>query len=345
MLWKYRNSGSGNADDTVIDDEFLRYFNFVCDIICYQADGSPQGNSADEFDLLNAYFTGGRELVLKNIATLESYFDCWCDIDGFSSPTAFLGPCMSHMHDPGKIIVDSRNNIDIFNDCLSTYGEINGRIRLFPLNRIVLLYAVICFLRNRNRITDDAFIRRLRTVNNLIQNSEDEISDRIGNNRIPAILRQTESIILSGEINDAIENNFNANQIAEEKEKKAFLEQHPEKADLVFKLEDHPILHGSVSIIGLDHLHYADSFASLFSCDWDLIDCALMSIGDYGQQERNKWRYQYASKGMHSAWDALFHKSANIGFGNTRNILLELLSRATVFSNKELRKIIDGFIS
>ena len=35
--------------------------------------------------------------------------------------------------------------------------------------------------------------------------------------------------------------------------------------------------------IGLDHVDYAARFASLFSCEWDLIDCALMSIGDYGQ--------------------------------------------------------------
>lgn len=82
-----------------------------------------------------------------------------------------------------------------------------------------------------------------------------------------------------------------------------------------------------------------------FSCKRDLIDCALMSIGDYGQQERNKWRYQYASKGMQIAWEGLFHKSANVGFDNTREILLRLLSKAESFTNEFLARIIAEFIS
>ena len=345
MLWRYRDSGNGGADDEVIDDEFLRYFRFICDVICYQDGDSPQEKSAVEFDLLTEYFTGDRERVLKNIATLESFFDCWCKIDGFKSPSEFLDSCMSHEHDPQKVIVYDRN-IDILEDCLHAYGDMSGRQRLFPLNRFVLLYAVTCFLRNRENITDHDFIRRLRTVNNLIQNSEYEIADRTDNNRFPAILRQTESIILSGEINDTIRISFNANQIAEEKEKQAYLREHPRKARQLFRLEDHPLLKGSVSIIGLANINYADRFASLFDCDWDLINCALMSIGDYGQLERNMWRWQYGTKEkeMPSAWVALFHRSSNSGFENTRDILLKLLSKAAEFTDRELRRIKDGFI-
>lgn len=36
LLWSYRNSGIGTEDDNIIDDEFLRYFKFICDIICYK---------------------------------------------------------------------------------------------------------------------------------------------------------------------------------------------------------------------------------------------------------------------------------------------------------------------
>ena len=134
------------------------------------------------------------------------------------------------------------------------------------------------------------------------------------------------------------------NQIAEEKEKKAFLEVHPEKAPLVFTLEDHPNLKGQISIVGLYHVDYADRFVSLFSCKLDLIDCAMMTIGNYSQQERNKWRYQFASKGMQIAWDELFHKSGNIGFENTSAILTQLLSKAETFSNEFLMQLIEEFI-
>lgn len=345
MLWQYRDSGSGSAEDAVIDDEFLKYFRFICDVLCYQSGESPQGKSPDEFDLLSAYFTGKTEQVLQNVEMLESYFDCWCHIDGYSSPADFLNSCMSYTHQNGKIIVDSANKIDIFEDCLHSYADKSGRLRRFPLNRIVLLYAVTSYLRHRDKVTEADYARRLRSINNLIQNSEDEISDRIDRNRIPAILRQVDAIMLEGNIDDAIENSFNVNQISEEKEKKAFLKEQPEQAALVFALEDHPNLKGQISIVGLDHIDYAGRFASLFSCRLDLIDCALMSIGDYGQQERNKWRYQYASKGMQIAWDELFHRSANTGFENTRTILLDLLSRAESFTNEFLVQVIAEFIS
>ena len=82
-------------------------------------------------------------------------------------------------------------------------------------------------------------MRRIRIVNNLIQNSEDEVSDRLDRNRIPAIIQAVDAIILTGAIDDSIENNFNVNQIQEEKEKAEFLANNPARADEVFELEDH----------------------------------------------------------------------------------------------------------
>lgn len=141
LLWKYRSSGSSDADDNIIDDEFLRYFKFVCDIICYRNGQSPQGYSSDVFDLLHLYFSADDEKAVANIATLESFFDCWCKIKGYNNPTEFLESFMSYTHARGKIVVDSRYKIDVFEDCLHFYSDKSGRIRQFPLNRIVLLYS------------------------------------------------------------------------------------------------------------------------------------------------------------------------------------------------------------
>lgn len=263
MLWRYRDAGNGSEEDEITDDEFLKYFRFICDVLCYQGGESPQGKSSDEFDLLSKYFVGEKECVLRNVETMESYFDCWCHIDGYGSPTDFLNSCMSYTHEEGKIIVDRANKIDIFEDCLHSYADKSGRQRRFPLNRIVLLYAVTSYLRNREMVAEADYIRRLRSINNLIQNSEDEVSDRIDRNRFPAILRQVDSVMLEGVIDDSIENSFNVNQIIEEKEKKAFLEKHPDRSALVFTLEDHPYLKGQISIVGLDHVDYADRFIPL----------------------------------------------------------------------------------
>lgn len=345
LLWKYHDAGNGTQEDLVTDDEFMKYFRFVCDVICYQSGESPQEKSSDEFDMLDEYFTGDKEKVSCNLDTLEKYFDCWCSIDGYENPTAFLVAHISHEHAEGKIVVDNRYKIDIFEDCLHSYADKSGRTRQFPVNRIVLLYAITCFLRNRDKVSDEDFRIRLRCINNLIQNSEDEVSDRIDRNRIPAILKQIDAIMLSGSIDDSIESSFNVSQIAEEKEKKAFLNEHPDQLSRLFSLEDCFNLKGQIGIVGLDNLEYESRFASLFSCNWDLIDCAMMATGDYGQQERNKWRWLYASSGMQIAWDELFHRGANTGFEKTKSVLIELLSKAETFSDDGLRQIADDFIS
>lgn len=343
LLWEYRDSGNGTPDDNIIDDEFLRYFKFICDVICYRQGESPLGRSNDEFDLLQQYFSSKSPDAKKNIETMESFLDCWCSIPGYNSPTEFLTSFMSNKHEIGKILIENRFSLNIFEDCLHAYSDKTGRIRQFPLNRIVLLYAITTYLKNIDKVSENDFRRRIRIVNNLIQNSEDEVSDRTDRNRMPAILAESDAIILNGEIDDSIDSNFNVSQLSEEKEKMAFLQSHPDQVETMFELEDHYLLNGQISIVGLDNLAFTKRFESLFKCSLDMIDCAMMALGDYGQIERNKWRYQYGST-YQFAWNALFHKSANSGFDNTKSILLTLLATNEVFTNETLKKIIDDYL-
>lgn len=343
LLWEYRNSGSGLSEDNFIDDEFLRYFKFICDVICYRQDKSPLGRSNDEFDLLQQYFSSKCSDAKKNIETMEGFFDCWCNIPGYKSPTDFLKSFMTSKHESGKILVENRYKLNIFEDCLHSYSDKTGRIRQFPLNRIVLLYAITTYLRNADKVSEVDFKRRIRIVNNLIQNSEDEVSDRTDRNRMPAILAETEAIILTGAIDETIKNSFNVSQLMEEKEKIAFLVDSPDMADTLFELEDHFLLNGQISIVGLENLSYTKRFKSLFKCSMDKIDCAMMAVGDYGQLERNKIRYQYGST-YQFAWNELFHKSANSGFDNTKSVLVSLLATNEDFSNEILKKIADDYL-
>ena len=339
LLWNYRNSGT----DNIIDDEFLRYFRFVCDIICYRKGKSPQSYDSDVFNLLSEYFSAEKEDAAANIDTLESFFDCWCNINGYNNPTSFLKSFMSFNHENGKIIVNPRYKVDIFEDCIHSYYDQSDRKRQFPLNRIVLLYAITVYLQHQNDVDYADFVRRIRIVNNLIQNSENEISDRLDGNRIPAIIQAVDAIILTGA--NAIEKNFNENQIQEEIEKIKFLADNPTRADEVFELEDHDMLKGQIGIVGLDNLAFGSRFASLFNCDWDKIDCALMTIGNYGQQVGKGPYYQFASKSMQFAWDELFHKSAyKKGFENTKEVLAKLLETNQEFNDDKLKEIISKYI-
>ncbi len=340
LLWSYQSVNWDLRNSDTVDDKFLRYFKFICDIICYKRGESPLGKSSDELALIERYFSHkNAEDARKNINFLEDYFDCWCEIEGYETPKDFLQSFMASKHEMGKIVVDA-GRIDIFGDCLLSYSEYG-----FPLSRVVLLYAITTYLQKRKEIAKDDFIRRIRIVNNLIKNSEFEITVRVGRNRIPAILEQVEFIIQTGQIDNGIENSFNMHQLTEEQEKLAHLDKSPEDEAKVFRLEDHPKLYGQISILGLENIDYCERFYSLFNCDWDKIDCAMMSIGDYGQQERNGWRFQYASSSVSSAWEELFHRSANLGFEKTKEILVELLGRYESFSNNKLQIIIDEFIA
>lgn len=343
LLWRYR------GENNTTDDEFLRYFKFICDVICYQKGDTPQGKSRDEFDLIQAYFSPECRDISSHIKILEDYFDCWCGLSERESPLDFLSRFISHIHEPGKIQIDTRYEIDIFQDCLRTYADTSGRNRQFPLNRIVLLYAVVAYLLHQDVLSEVQFARRLRMVNNLVQNSDFEISDstaRTSGNRMPAILAQVDSIIISGHIDGSIERSFNQYQMTEETAKAGWVEQHPNDAERLYALEDHPLLHGQIAILGLERTALFENFRKLFQCDWDKVDCALMAIGFYPQRERNSWRYQFgtSSRDNQAAWRDLFHKSSNAGFDETSSILSSLLLRCTSFTDNELSQIADQYI-
>ncbi len=340
LLWPYR------GDNNIIDDEFLRYFRFICDIICYKQNGSPK--ISDEFELVKEYFSS--EDAVTNLTILESFFDCWLKIQKDEQPfTEFFESHIAHEHQPGKITVESRYVIDVFEDCLRNYGElISGRNRKFPLNRTVLLYAVITYLLHKDILTEDEFGLRLRHIHNLIQNSPDEISDseaRQGGNRMPAIIKQVEHIILTGEIypDEEITINFNANQLSEERDKILWIQDNPEKAEVLFEIEDHPLLHGQIGVIGLDNIDLAPRFQSLFDCDWDNVNCAMLAIGNYGQQESNNWRWQFGSKND-SSWEFLFHMGAAKNFDSTKAVLLQLLNKEESFNDVYLKSIKEEYI-
>lgn len=335
LLWTYR------GEDNIIDDEFLRYFRFITDLLCYQNGGSTQGKYQSDFELLKTYFSKDSKDVIENLLFLEKCFDCWCRVRKECGISAFFEKFIALEHVSGKIVFE--NKVNILEDCLQTYANIQGNgNRTFPLNRIILLYAFVSYLIAENSIEENEFARRLRIIHNLVRNSEDEISDsdhRSAGNRMPAILRQVNSIVTTGIINKQEANNFNSFQLEEETIKQPWMDEHPEYVDSLQELEDHPLLKGQISVVGLENPDRFSKFVSLFQCDWDLVDCALLSIADYGQLERNGWKYQLGSSKLDKAWINLFHKSANQGFEKTKNALCELLDMVEPINDDSLEKV------
>ena len=348
LLWAYRDANN------LIDDGFLAYFGFLCDVILYRKGGTPQGKSRDPFDLLNEFFDGD---ALANVDFMEKSFDCWCALAAREKIADFFADRVSkgsrsnkalNRHEAGKIITYF-NDADLFGDCVKAFN------RDFGLGKVVMLYAFQTYLLNAEKISGADFRRRIRIVNNLVTNSANsELSnseERNNGNRIPAMLEQVDNIIINGkilrraDIQTANRYNFNEIQQEEEREKLSWTTANPDKAEALFALEDHYLLYGRIGIVGLEDAEHFGRFISLFECDYDKIACALLVKGDYYQIDGNGQRYQLGSDKPQS-WQNLFHRSALVkNFDKTKDALWQLLRGAKNFSDAHLQWLIDDYLA
>lgn len=338
LLWQFKDEYNS------IDNSFLHYFRFVCDVICYKNDDTPSGKNLDEIELIKEYFSAQDDDFVENVDLLVKYFDCWVNISKKIGIDNFFGKYISDIHENGKIILDKNKNL--FEDILQNYGQMveNSKRRQFPLSRFILFYAFLIYCINIDAIAEKDFKRRIRIVNNLINNSEYEISNstaRTGGNRIPAILKQVDSIVLKGEINDSLGLNFNARQLSEEKEKLLWTNQNPELSNNLFELEDHKLLYGQISIIGLENYNLFNRFKNLFACDYGKVGMALLTIDNYSVGE-NSWRYQLGSVEP-TSYSNLFHSDPKKS-QNLKITLCKLLMLNNNFNDDYLNSMINDYI-
>ncbi len=349
MLWKI----AVRNEDYLVDDYFLNYFRFLCDLEIYKRGKIPK-KDRDFFALLDEFFSGD---ISEKLEELNKNFECWCacgDTYKFFGDRVLIGSKSDkiYKHAAGKFVgyFQMKDDGNFFVDCLKNSYE--GK-----LAKILMLYAFLVYLRNKEnnsdtnfrrhmrveegKISDTDFRRRIRVVNNLISNSEDEIREQF----MQTLLQQVENIIKTGEFLPLSgKQNFSAFQVQEEKLKLEWTKQNPNRAESLFALEDHYLLYGQIEIIGLENAANFINFISLFTCDYDLINCALLATGDYYQQQKSKKVHQFGSKNNFS-WQNLFHYNQNnIGYNETKNCLNKLLTQEKTFDNSKLEKIIGDYL-
>lgn len=333
LLWPYRNGQTGSSADDVVDDKFIRYLRFLTDIIYYK-DEELKKNSSDILSIVEDLFRDS-EKAPEHLEFIERGFDCWLhvDIEHLFNTYLTTTPTAS---DPQKCVVAAP--VNVFAQACYAYGDMNGRTRLFPIGRSVMLYAFLYYLQHKETISDTQFARRIRIITNLIKQSEYELRE----DNMPNLLRQTEYILTHGDVEEGYLS-FNANQLAEEHEKAAWLQTHADKADTLCRLENHPLLQGAIRVIGLDHIDFTDRFYSLFACDHSLVNRALLSIGDYALLVNNRFQIGSGSADFDSSWRAIFSTSQQ-GIAPKRDILLALLSQSQHFTNDMLQSVIDRYL-
>ena len=302
--------------------------------------------------MLDEIFNDEGNVVSKNITFIEKSFDCWRDIENipqFFSERVSTGDRNQknfNKHSKGKII--TYYEPDFFGSCRKYYGITESKN--FNLNKTIMLYAFLCYLWNREKISDADFRRRIRIVNNLINNSlGGEISnsnERQGRNTLPSILRQVFSIVNDGKItldqNIVGGRNFSKFQLEEEQQKIEWTARNPDCMESLFELEDHYLLDGQISIVGLNNLQYSKRFISLFKCDYDLINRALCTKGEHFQ---NYSKYYQFGSNIALPWKTLFHHGTYVKNADQTFIVLNtLLSERENFSDDYLKSIIEEYL-
>lgn len=332
-FFPYRNQ------DDIVDNEFMKYFFYVSHILCYEQ-GIKKSN--DEFELIKLIYSDSPNAV-ANRKYLEDAFDCWYGVmKDYGSIDNFFAKYLSGFtYEKGKVttfksVYEYLDTQNFFHACVKLY-QVNNN---FSYSDFLFLYGIITYLINKDAIKEDEFIDRLRTLRNLIWNSNSgEI--RGDADYMKDLLCEVKDLMLAGVINKELSHKFNGIQIDEEIEKK----EKKQEIDIenLHKFEDHPLIYGYASGLGYDNLGLVDTFVSLFDSTPEFVKIhrAMLAIDNYMQTDSNRY---YMGNHNRSTWSQLLHKSRNRNnFEKTMAVLRMLLQR--IKNGESLDIIINKYLS
>lgn len=317
LLWSLR------GDDDLIDDEFLRYLEFVTEI-CEWRDGRTDG-AGQRLDRRTLGVFG--EDCPRHQTHLDFLFDAldaWCDHSAYDLFNALFGSDGDQDSNAVRTRLffrgadESENALNLFEACCRSYGEARVRARVFSLGQSLVLYAVLL------HIIEDTpdFPRRVRVLRNLIEAS----SDRLRPQNMPLILDDVHQVIRHGAVEMVA--TLNQAQVDDEKRKTEFLAANPHLQDAVFALEDHRLLRGCLSAFELDATVFetrARTFEDLLAHPehWTHLLGGLLATGEYQRQRTNSRPFLFGtdSSKHESAWRELLTGPPRDVLEQTREVL------------------------
>lgn len=333
LLWPLR------GDDDIIDDEFMRLFRFITDILIYLTHlYIPKGIMEKDIDLGSQLVYGKDNPNAKaNQRYLFDALDCWVNID---VNALFKNAFTEQGYRQGAVAIF--DSVDIFSACCKDYGIMEGRNRRFSLQRMLLLFAVL----EHQMCNAENFTQRIRNVRNLIFGSENEI--RLEN--FPRLLEDTREVMRSGDLRKV--EAYNKKQIDEELSKAAFLSSHPELQEVLYGLEDHTLTRGCISVFEFDSQTFsrrAALFHKVFpearKVPFPEVSAAFLACGDYSQKRR--WdRFQFGSrKSSSNVWRQLLTNTGSDEFKATKSVLMQMLDALNSSVNLSIQESLQDIVN
>lgn len=335
LLWPF------HGGDNIVDDEFIRYIGFVTELCEFRDGRVISGRRLGP--RARAVFGRGNNRANEHLNFLFGAFDRWQNSERISNTlnevlsTSLPG---ERHYDWQKVVLFGATSTNLFEQCLR-----GGSFRTFTLQQSLLLYAFLLHL-----IENSAdFPRRLRVLRNLIAASEDEVRRP----NMPALVNDVEEIILNGDL-DAV-TRFSSNQVEDEHRKKSFLDASPEFAEALFRLEDHPLLRGTLSAFEFNSdtiRQRAEAFETAFrdTRQWLGLTGALLASGDYQRQrpKSSAWQFGTSSAAHEAVWRYLLTEATRESLSLTRAVLgefLDGLAGASTDTAEHFRTVMDVWLS
>lgn len=336
ILWPY------HGGDQIVDDEFLRYLEFIIEV-CEWRDGSAtEGRLLDRAERV---FAAGNEC---HVGFLFHAFDTWLHPQSHT-PVDIAAVFVSHLlsasanqsRDANQVLLFDSANANLFEECCRSYGEKRGRARVFTLSETLFLFAILI---HRQYQTDD-IQTRLRTLRNLTDRADDEVREE----RMPDLLRATEQLIRTGTFDDL--RGFNQDRVLDEAEKQKYLTLHEDQLTVLHTLEDHPLLRGRVFVFDLEPstlAQRAESFHAITSKElWPQLTAALLAKGNYGLAIGQRG-YQFGSNDQESRWRDVLTRRGRGKSSELRTALsglLDAVASDTMSPSESLASVVTEFVA
>jgi Protein of unknown function DUF262 len=317
LMWPFRGG------DDIVDDEFVRFIDYITEISELRDGQLGSGRIGPR---ARAIFGPENRKSGEHLNLLFSAFDVWRDAthvrDTFERVFSTSLPGEDG-YDPDKVVLFESSSVNLFEQCCHQFDSQSGGNRVFTLQQSLLLYAVLLHLVEK---TVD-FTRRVRTLRNLLAASAE---DEVRRSNMPGLLKDVEALVIDGDL-DAV-SKLSGNQVQNERDKAKFLAACPHLTRTVFRLEDHPILRGTLSSFELtadDFQQRADAFETAFSdpAQWLDLTGALLATGDYQRRRPGtpRWQFGTASTANSAVWRYLLTAGTHEDLVGTRTVLAEFL--------------------
>lgn len=316
LFWRFRGG------DNLVDDEFVRYLDFVTQVCELREDCVGSGRLGDR---AREVFGAANPRADEHLDFLFAAFDCWRDADHvadvFATHFDSANPGSAD-YSAEKVTLFTGGGTNLFELCIRHFDSQAKRNPNFTLQQTLLLYGVVLHLIEGT----EAFPDRLRVLRNLASAPGEEIRS----DRMPGLIRDVELIIRTGDLTDV--KRFSKNQLADEQRKRAYLAENAGAERGIRRLEDHDLLRGTLAafdVAASDFVKRARTFEAAFTdrAAWPYLTTGLLATGDYQRSlpKMSDWQFGTASASNEGSWRYLLADGDYDDLTATRTVLAEFL--------------------